>query len=392
VFNKNLLVLIFCQVLGTSASVLMVTIGGIIGSSLAPSKALATLPVSIVIIGTALATYPASMIMQTIGRRSGFSLGALVGGVALLICGGSLLLANFYLYCFGCLLFGFNLAFIMQYRFGAAESVAKKNVSKAVSWVLVGSIGGAFIGPALATHAAHLNNTPYVGSLFVAALLMLLSAGVLSTLRIDSNTTLIESADLNENAIRGLMVKRIFILAVFAGVTAQGVMSLIMTATPISMHLHQGHNMDSTAMVIQSHVLAMYLPSLFSGYLISFFGIRKLMIGGCILFLATLAAGFSGQAVMHYWWSLVLLGVAWNFLFIAGTTLLTTTYASKDKFVAQGLNDLFVFGGAALASLLAGTMLHYFGWHSVLLSVIPLLAFMMVFIFTTKILPAQTSD
>lgn len=382
-FNKNLLILIFCQFLGTSGSVLLITIGGIIGSELAPNKALATLPVTLLVLGTALSTYPASMIMQAIGRRKGFALASMVSCLALMLCAWSLIIENFYVYCVTTLLFGFNQAFVMQYRFGAAESVAKKDVSKAVSWVLVGSIGGAFLGPALLTYSGYVSDVPYVGSLLGAAILYIISSVLLLQLK-GFNSASISARSSGGKSLKELFSSRYYTLAVLAGLTAQGVMVLIMTATPISMHLHHGHSMEDTAMVIRSHVLAMYIPSLVAGYLISLLGIKKMMIIGCLLFLTTVFAGLSGQGLFQYWITLVLLGVGWNFLFVGGTTLLTTTYADEDKFRAQGINDLSVFGGSALASLLAGTILHYSGWNTLLLLPLPILVLMMFYTIFTR--------
>ncbi len=385
-FNRNLIILLGCQLIGTSASTLMIIVGGVIGADLAPSKMLATLPVTMVVLGTATSTLPVSLIMQKVGRSFGFSLAALAGAIALSLCAGALLMRSFALYCFGSFLFGFSVASVMQYRFCAAESVKEAYVSKAISLVLFGSIGGAFVGSSLVRYGAGLYNVAYVGSLIATAILLVLSAGLLVFLE-EKVLAVSNRAKTSRQpvSIKSLLRKRVYLLAVCAGVAAQGIMVLIMTATPISMHVHHGHSMNSTSLVIQSHVLAMYLPSLFSGYLISWLGVKRLMIAGCVLFFAMLIAGFFGHTVKNYWITLVLLGVGWNFLFVAGTTLLTSTYAEQERFIAQGANDFVVFGGSATASLLAGTMLHFFGWESLLIITTPILCMVLFFIVSTKI-------
>jgi MFS family permease len=167
-----------------------------------------------------------------------------------------------------------------------------------------------------------------------------------------------------------------FLVAVAAAVVSYAVMSFIMTATPISMHVHDHHSDTDTAWVIQSHLLAMYGPSLFSGRLIGRIGVRAGMTAGLVLMFACVAIASAGHDLMHYWWGLVLLGVGWNLLFVAGTALLTTTYAPAERFRAQAVNEFSVFGTQALASLLAGPALHLLGWRTLnLATLVPLALF-----------------
>jgi len=149
------------------------------------------------------------------------------------------------------------------------------------------------------------------------------------------------------------------------------VMSFIMTATPISMHVHDHHSDTATAWVIQSHLLGMYVPSLFSGVLISRIGVRVGMTAGLVLMLACVAIASAGRDLMHYWWGLVLLGVGWNLLFVSGTALLTTTYRPAERFRAQAVNEFAVFGTQAAASLLAGPAIYLLGWQTLNLAALP---------------------
>ncbi|MEM1175218.1 MAG: MFS transporter, partial [Pseudomonadota bacterium] len=165
----------------------------------------------------------------------------------------------------------------------------------------------------------------------------------------------------------------VFIVAILGGTAGYGVMTLIMTATPLSMHVNDGHSLEQTASVIRAHVLAMYLPSLVSGFLIERLGVSRLMSAGALLLLVTSIIGLQGQSVMHYWWALVMLGVGWNFLYVGGTTMLTYTYTPEERFRAQAVNEFLVFGTSATASMLAGAMMHYFGWLTLMWMPVPLL-------------------
>jgi MFS family permease len=179
--------------------------------------------------------------------------------------------------------------------------------------------------------------------------------------------------DSGGRALSEIVRQPIFIVAVLGGTAAYGTMTLIMTATPLSMHINDGYSLDETASVIRSHVLAMYVPSLFSGFLMERIGIGRLMALGAVGLSAACLVGLQGQSVMHYWFALVLLGVGWNFLYVGGTTMLTLTYSISERFKAQAVNEFSVFGTSAVASLMAGTVMHFYGWYALVLLPIPLL-------------------
>jgi MFS family permease len=177
----------------------------------------------------------------------------------------------------------------------------------------------------------------------------------------------------SDRSLKEIIRQPVFFTAVFGGVVAYGIMTLIMTATPLSMHVNEGYSLEDTSSVIRAHVLAMYVPSLFAGFLIERLGVTRLMMAGTAGLLATSIIGLQGHALMHYWWALVLLGVGWNFLYVGGTTLLTYSYSMAERFRAQGVNEFLVFGMSASASLLAGTVMFYFGWTTLMLVPIPVL-------------------
>ena len=372
--DRNLIILFVAQVIAVSGTVLIVTIGGLVGAALASNPAFATLPLSIMVLGTAFATVLAAMLMRRIGRRLGFVAGAAIAAVAGFVSTYGLYLGSFAWFCAGVGLYGVNNAFVQQYRFAAAESVAPERASRAISTVLLGAIGGAFFGPLLATtghqwFASH----AYMGSMLAVGVLQIAACVLLLFLGEPHATAAGTSAAAPERSLRTIVLQPTYLVAVLASVVGYGMMNLVMTATPLSMHAHDGHSLRDTAWVIQSHVLAMYVPSLFSGALIARVGTIRVLVAGVAALLATLLIGLTGHDVMHYWWALVLLGIGWNFLFVGGTALLVDTYQPVERFKAQAVNEFSVFGVSAAASLLAGSLIHTWGWNTVLWSTAPLL-------------------
>ena len=359
--RTNLTLYFLAQVVFVSGSVLIVTLGGIVGSEMAPHPSLATLPLSLMVVGTALATVPAALLMQRIGRRSGFAAGAVLAACGALLAVLGLEIKSFALFTAAVGLIGATLAFSAQFRFAAAESVAPEKAGWAISIILLGSIGGAIIGPELATRSpGWIRGQPYQGALLAMTGLYALAVILLLLTRNPAPTNDAEGPEGGRSLLE-IAAQPAFMVAVLAGVVGQGVMIFIMTATPISMHVVDGHSIDDTARVIQAHVVAMYLPSLASAPLIQRFGAYKLMTAGAAVLSATVAVGLAGHQLMHYWWALVLLGVGWNFLFVGGTTALVAAYRPAEKFRAQALNDFSIFGVSAVASLMAGALLHGFG-------------------------------
>ena len=270
-------------------------------------------------------------------------------------------------------MFGINAAFTQQYRYAAAESVEQKFVGRAISMILLGAIGGALLGPELVTRGQYwIENIPYAGSLISLSVLF----GVQSILLLMLSPFRVTSEEGPEDGARPLAIimrQRVFIMAMLGGTVAYGAMTFIMTATPLSMHVIDGYSIEATANVIRSHVLAMYVPSLVSGFLIERFGLSKVMMVGVIGLLLACFAGLSGQSIFSYWTALVMLGIGWNFLYVGSTTMLTYTYKSSERFKAQGINEFCVFGMSALGSLLAGTIMYYYGWLTLVLIPIPFL-------------------
>lgn len=370
---RNLALLVTCQLISATGMIVMVTLAGVIGVGLASNKAFATLPQSMMIVAVAMTTIPATMLMQRIGRRRGFMAASLSAAFAMLVAIAALWAQSFALFLAAAMLFGINAAFTQQYRYAAAESVAPRYVPRAVSFVLLGAIGGAFVGPEIVTAGRDLlAGIPYAGTMAVVGLLFVLQAGLLLFMLEPQPRDEHEQAEI----VRGLgeiARQPLFVVAVLGGTVGYGIMTLVMTATPLAMHINDGFSIEQTAAVIRAHVLGMYVPSLFAGFLIERFGILRLMFVGALGLIATSFIGLQGHAYLHYWWALVLLGVGWNFLYVGGTTLLTYTYSLSERFRAQGVNEFLVFGTSATTSLLAGTVMHFFGWNALMWIPVPLL-------------------
>lgn len=376
-FQRNLVLLFTAQVIFVSGTVVLVTIGGIVGHNFAPSPAFATLPVALMVVGTALATIPAALTMQAWGRRWGFLLGVSLAasgaGLAHLAVG----VQSFWLFCAATTCMGSALGFSQHFRFAAAESVPTKSVSYAISFILMGSILGAFAAPEIIAYSNSLASANPYDSVFLLLVGLYVIAAILV---VGTRNVIISSggAATTSRPFSEVVRQPIFITAILAGMVGQGVMTYVMTATPISMNVSEGYSIVETSEVIRAHVIAMYLPSLVTPFLITRFGLSTMMVVGAVAMSVTLGVGLSGHHLMHYWWALVLLGVGWNFLFISGTTMLTQAYRPEERFKSQAVNDFSVFGVSALASLLAGAMLNTLGWEALLMSALPALVCVLI--------------
>ncbi|MFK7886776.1 MAG: MFS transporter [Gammaproteobacteria bacterium] len=388
--TRNVGVLLICQMIGALGSIVIVTLGGIVGGQLASNPALSTLPISIMVIGVALTTVPAALLMARIGRRRGFVMSALIGAGGVLLMATALSQRNFALLCAGTGCYGVHMAFVQQYRFAAAESVVPALTSRAISLVLLGSIGGALLGPVLVGYGRDaVGETPYVGTMLMLAALLIVASVCASLVR-DARDAPGEHRTFEARPLSEIARQRGYWIAVLCAGVGYGVMTFVMTATPLSMHVHDGYSIEQTAGVVRTHVIAMYAPSLFSGFLMERFGVRRVMLVGTGLLLLTICVGFAGRDLMHYRVALVALGVGWNFLYVGGTTLLTRSYSPTEKFKSQALNDLCIFAMSATASLLSGTVMGLFGWNAVMTAALPPLVFVLVAL--TILRKSESSD
>ncbi len=364
---------------GTS---LMVLIAGIIGTQFAPSPGLATLPVALTIVGVAMSTLPTGRLQNHFGRKRVFISYGFIAVVAAGLAALSLVLQSFGGFCLAAVLMGWSGAAGHQYRFAAMESVPAELAPKATSVLLLGGILAAAVGPEIAVRGQHLLATEFAGSYLLLAGVYALGIVLISFYQ----ETRVSS---EEHALKGrpllqIMRSPVIILAVAASAVGYGVMSFVMTAGPVSMHEHAGHDMQATKWVLQSHIAAMYLPSLIYPWLYSKMGYKGMMWAGVAALLLCLFIGSINTEFIHYWLTMVVLGVGWNFLFLSGTNLLRYGYRDEERFKVQSFNDFLVFSIQGIASLSSGWFLFHWGWQGVLYASMPLvLVFALLALFST---------
>jgi MFS family permease len=355
---------------------LMMLIGSLIGTRLASTEQWATLPIALIVIGTACGVIPAARTMSRLGRRWTFMLFTLIGAAACLLAGQALAWKSFPLFCLSALLLGAANAALQQVRFAAMESVALEKGPTAASIIMCAGIIAAFLGPELALLGRNLSTVEFRGS-FWLGVACFLCGGLL--LLLYQPTPPMTGAQVHAaRPLRQMLTNPALVIAIASGAVAFVVMSFVMTATPISMHLHHGHSLADTKWVIQSHIAAMYLPSLLTVWLFRALNIRGLMIAGLACYGLTILIGLLDVSVMGFWGQLVMLGIGWNFLFISGTALLPTTYQEGEQYRAQALNDSVVFSSQAIASLSAGWAISAISWQSLLLLCLLPIAVMIV--------------
>ena len=369
--RRTVAILAACQAMLMTNNATLIAINGLAGLALAPVKALATLPVTCWVVGGALSTMQSSLYMKRVGRKRGFMAGTLVGIVGALLCAAAIWLQSFWLLCFGALVFGIYNGFAQYYRFAAADSAPPDYKATAISLVLAGGLVGGILGPGVSRFTIDL-----VGPKFLAAYLALIPFALV-TLVLLSRLSIAEPSA-SERAASGRPLAEIaaqpkFIVAVAAGAIGYGVMNFLMTSTPIAMSVC-GHPYGDAAFVISAHVIAMFAPSFVTGALAKRAGVLPLLVTGVLLNLAAIGIALEGIAVANFWWSLVTLGVGWNFLYIGGTTLLTETYRPEERAKAQGANDSAIFIMMAASSLTSGLIVTGAGWDNVNYAALPLVA------------------
>jgi MFS family permease len=374
--SRNVLLLSIGQAFGSAGISMMALLGGIIGSEIAPTPTLATLPISIQVLGVALSTVPASFLMRRFGRRQGFVASSLVAALAALLAAYAVAVGSFVLFCMSTFFTGLNGAFVQQYRFAASESVEPRYASRAVSFVLVGGIFAGILGPELAKRTKDLFGVGlYTGSFICLAFLYVIAALILLFLQ---NTRPQEEATQGvERPLGQIVAQPVYLVALLSGAVGYGVMSFTMTATPIQLNRISGFTLDETAWVIQSHIIAMFLPSLFTGYILERLGVLRVMFIGVLLLGGCVGVGLMSQHILHYWGALVLLGLGWNFAYVGATVLLTQSYQPSERFKAQATNEFTIFGIQAIVSLSAGTIIFSAGWVVLNLITLPFLILML---------------
>ena len=375
--------LALAQALLTTGNILLVAVSALIGKQLASHPALVTAPVASQFLGLILATLPAAFLMQKLGRKKVFVIGNVFGIIGALVAIQALLSASLLLFTLGIFLTGIAIGIAQQYRFAALDECRAESHAKAISVVMSGGVLAAFIGPNLAIWSQNwFSQNVYVGAFVGLAVLYVLALLLIVCLPLKSHT-LAQKANAEVRSYRELRQQPLFVAAIASGAIGYGVMVFLMTATPLAMH-HHDYAFPDIAVVIQWHVLGMFVPSFFTGHLIKKHGLKPIILLGCALLIISALINLFGQSYVHFFTSLVLLGIGWNFTFIGATQLVSLTYRPQEKGKVQGMNDFLVFTTAAIASLFAGQTVETIGWIWVNLISLPLIVVAMLLIAKTR--------
>jgi len=367
--NPTVTKLALAQAIMMSVNTLLITSSAIIGFSLAEDKSLATLPIAIQYLAAMLTTIPASFFMQKFSRKTGFYFSSLIGAIGALFALYALVNESFIIFCLSTALFGVYTGFGNFFRFVASEISLPEEKNTAISYVLVGGIAAAIIGPNLAIYSKDLFDVSFFGSFITVFILYALNFLNFSSMKLPA-AEIIDPTKQIARPILQIIKQPVFIVALATALFGYSIMTFLMTATPLSM---KAHHLDLTdiAFVIQWHVLGMFVPSLFTGHLINRFGFTWVTLSGAILILCAALVNLNGTSVNHFWMALALLGIGWNFLFIGGTTKLTEAYNNDEKAKTQAINDFLLFSAVTIASLSSGVLQFHFGWEVINKAVIP---------------------
>ena len=371
--KRNALVLATGQALAGANNTVIVTTGSIVGAMFAPDKSLATLPISFMVCGMWAGTLPMGFLAKRFGRRVAYASATIAGALAGLIGYAAMLRGSFWLYLVSAFFGGLYASSHMSYRFGAADTASPEFKPKAIAYVMAGGLLAAILGPQLVIHTKDLL-PPY---LFAASYLGQAAFAVLAGIVILAFFRSPSGAHFTSTRV-GRPIGEIarqpkFVVAVVCGVASYALMNLMMTSAPLAM-FDCGHSVGDAALGIQWHVLAMYAPSFFTGSLILRFGVPKIASAGLIMLALSAVSGLAGTTVAHFWTALILLGVGWNFAFVAATTMVCDCHRPEERNKVQAFNDFLIFGSMAIGSFLSGSMLAHYGWYLVNIVMFPVVA------------------
>jgi MFS family permease len=360
--------LMVAQALAGANSTVIYATGAVIGEGLAPSPALATLPISVLVVGMASSTLPAGMIAERYGRRTVFLLGNCFGMLAGLLGALAIVAGSFVLFCVATFFGGVYAAVVLTFRFAAAECVPEALRPRALATVLAGGVaagvvGGQLVNTTMALLPAHV----FVGTYLASAVAALLSATVLAGIQLPPMRR--HGAD-RGRPLSEIVTQPLFISAALCGIISYLLMNFLMTSAPLAMHLH-GHQQSAADQVIQWHVVAMYAPSFFTGRLITRYGAGKITSIGLAVIALAAVFGLAGTTIFHFTAALVFLGLGWNFGFTGASAMVLKTHSAEERARVQSLNDFLVFGSVAIGSFLSGDILMRYGWQVVCALAIP---------------------
>jgi MFS family permease len=366
--TRNVALLVICQALAMTSITILFTVAALIGDRLAADKSLATLPLALLQIAVMITTIPASLLMKQHGRRFGFVLGTIIGLAGAGLGVTSTVIGHFWLFCVATILFGVFNGFVGFYRFAAADAASESFRAQAISLVVAGGVVAAIVGPGLASWTKDWLTATFAGSLVPIVGLQVVTLGVLQGIEMPPLSTS-EQREAGRS-LRQIMQQPVFIVATLGSMVGYGVMVLLMTATPLAM-VAIDHPFEAAASVIQWHILGMFAPSFFTGFLIARFGVLSIILSGVILNFLCVGVNGVGVEVGHFRVALTLLGIGWNFMFVGSTTLLTATYTPVEKAKTQAMHDFLMFACVAVATFLSGRILNNSGWATVNQTAVP---------------------
>uniref|UniRef100_A0A2A3JU73 MFS transporter n=1 Tax=Alloyangia mangrovi TaxID=1779329 RepID=A0A2A3JU73_9RHOB len=375
--RRNVTVLVLAQAFLGAQMPMIFTIGGLAGQSLAPNPCFATLPISLIVLGSMLSATPVSAFMQRFGRRAGFFLGTFGGTLGGIVGATGLYLQSFPIFLLGSLLTGLYMSAQGFYRFAAADTASPEFRPKAISYVMAGGLVSALIGPQLVKLTANAYVIPFFGTYATVIAVNLLGSLLFLFLDIPRPPAPAPGSDYGRTRWQLLTTPRIAV-AVICGMVSYALMNLVMTSTPLAV-VGCGYETSDAANVVSAHVLAMFAPSFFTGQIINRFGVEKVMGLGLFILAGAGGVAMSGVELENFFLALVLLGIGWNFGFIGATTMLAGAHTSEERGRMQGLNDLLVFGGVTFASLASGGLMNCSGgtpqqgWSAVVMAMAPFL-------------------
>jgi len=360
---RNVLVLSSTQATLQITGATMTAVTGLAGYALAADKSFATVPLTFYVLGSAITTIPASLLMKSVGRRAGFQIGTAIGMCGGALCSAAIFLASFWLLCVGMTVMGMYTAFGKYYRFAAADAARYDFRAKAISLTLAGGIVGGVVGPEMAKRtvdlfADHLYLGSYLSLIFVCMLAMLVLA------RLDIPKLPQHELNAAGRPLGSIMRQPVFVVAVLASMLSYGIMNLMMTSTPLAMRAHD-HHFNDAAFVLEWHMIGMYGPSFFTGSLINRFGVLSVILAGIVLLFLAIVSALAGTALLNFWMALFMIGLGWNFMYVGGSALLTECYTPSERAKTQAAHDFLVFSTMAVSSMSSGMLLNKSGWHAV---------------------------
>lgn len=378
--KRNAIILALCFALGGVTTFCVMSLAANVGYGMAADKGNATLPITAFLVASMFTSIPASMLMQKIGRKSGFRIGIIFGTLGCLLAAYSIYLSSFWLLCASTFLIGIMASFQAFYRFAAADTASDRFKSVAVSWVMFGGVLAPIVAPSLISYSKNLLDPYFIAGTFIVAAAVTLVAFVLvGFINIPHETT--KSKKDTGRPLLEIIKQPLFAISVGAAMASYGLMTFVMTATPLAiLGCGQGYEIDDVTFVIQWHAIAMYGPAFFTGKIIQRIGAQTVIMLGLVMLTGCAVVAAMGVELSHFWVALVLLGLGWNFGFVGATAMVTKYYRSEEKFKAQAFNDFCVFGTLAIGSFASGKIYNHWGWDGVTMIIYPIAAFALLLV------------